>query len=190
MSLQAACLSLNQLNDALAANNLQASFVSGKLTITTTNEAASATIGAITGSAVGASQAFAAGTTAPAPVVDAWAKLTRDDLVFQYNNIIDIDTTTTSQNSYFNGINLLGGDTLKLTFNETGKSTLNIQGVNFNPPGLGLDVLNTGAFKDNAAINDIVTALNGASSPLFASRLPPSVRTCRSYRSVRTSRRT
>ena len=51
-------VSLNQLNDALAANNLQATFVSGKLTITTTNEAASATIGAITGSAVGASQAF------------------------------------------------------------------------------------------------------------------------------------
>jgi flagellin len=158
---------LNQLNDALAANNLQATFVSGKLTITTTNEAASATIGAITGSAVGASQAFAAGTTAPAPVVDAGAKLARDNLVIQYNNIINQITTTTQDASY-NGINLLGGDTLKLTFNETGKSTLNIQGVNFNPAGLGLDVLNTGAFKDNAAINDIVTALNGASSTLRA----------------------
>ena len=88
--------SLNQLNDALAANNLQATFVSGKLTITTTNEAASATIGAITGSAVGASQAFATGTTAPAPVVDASAKLTRDNLVTQYNNIIT-QITTTSQ---------------------------------------------------------------------------------------------
>ena len=157
--------SLNQLNDALAANNLQATFVSGKLTITTTNEAASATIGAITGSAVGASQAFAAGTTAPAPVVDASAKLTRDNLVIQYNNIIN-QITTTSQDASFNGINLLGGDTLKLTFNETGKSTLNIQGVNFNPAGLGLDILSTGAFKDNAAINDIVTALSGASSTL------------------------
>ena len=157
--------SLNQLNDALAANNLQATFVSGKLTITTTNEAASATIGAITGSAVGASQAFAAGTTAPAPVVDASAKLTRDNLVIQYNNIIN-QITTTSQDASFNGVNLLGGDTLKLTFNETGKSTLNIQGVNFNPAGLGLDILSTGAFKDNAAINDIVTALNGASSTL------------------------
>ena len=131
---------LNQLNDALAANNLQATFVSGKLTITTTNEAASATIGAITGTAVGASQAFAAGTTAPAPVVDASAKLTRDNLVTQYNNIIN-QITTTSQDASFNGINLLGGDTLKLTFNETGKSTLNIQGVNFNPAGLGLDIL-------------------------------------------------
>ncbi len=157
--------SLNQLNEALAANNLQATFVSGKLTITTTNEAASATIGAITGSAVGASQAFAAGTTAPAPVVDPSAKLTRDNLVIQYNNIIN-QITTTAQDASFNGINLLGGDTLKLTFNETGKSTLNIQGVNFNPAGLGLDVLNAGAFKDNAAINDIVTALSGASSTL------------------------
>ena len=156
---------LNQLNEALAANNLQATFVSGRLTITTTNEAASATIGAITGSAVGASQAFAAGTTAPAPVVDASAKLTRDNLVIQYNNIIN-QITTTSQDASFNGINLLGGDTLKLTFNETGKSTLNIQGVNFNPAGLGLDILSTGAFKDNAAINDIVTALSGASSTL------------------------
>ncbi|WFU15010.1 flagellin [Bradyrhizobium sp. CB3481] len=156
---------LNQLNEALAANNLQATFVSGKLTITTTNEAASATIGAITGSAVGASQAFAAGTTAPAPIVDPSAKLTRDNLVIQYNNIIN-QITTTSQDASFNGINLLGGDTLKLTFNETGKSTLSIQGVNFNPAGLGLDVLSTGAFKDNAAINDIVTALNGASSTL------------------------
>ena len=157
--------SLNELNDALAANNLQATFVSGKLTITTTNEAASATIGAITGSAVGASQAFAAGTTAPAPVVDASAKLTRDNLVDQYNNIIN-QITTTAQDASFNGVNLLGGDTLKLTFNETGKSTLSIQGVNFNPAGLGLDVLSTGAFKDNAAINDIVTSLNGASSTL------------------------
>jgi flagellin len=156
---------LNQLNDALAANNLQATFVSGKLTITTTNEAASATIGAITGSAVGSGQAFAAGTTAPAPVVDADAKLTRDNLVIQYNNIIN-QITTTSLDASYNGINLLGGDTLKLTFNETGKSTLNIQGVNFNPAGLGLDVLSTGAFKDNAAINEIVTALNGASSTL------------------------
>ena len=138
--------SLNGLNDALAANNLQATFVSGKLTITTTNEAASATIGAITGSAVGANQAFAAGTTAPAPVVDASAKLTRDNLVTQYNNIIN-QITTTAQDASFNGVNLLGGDTLKLTFNETGKSTLSIQGVDFNPAGLGLDVLSSGRLQ-------------------------------------------
>ena len=35
---------------------------------------------------------------------------------------------TTAQDSSFNGINLLNGDTLKLMFNETGTSTLNITG--------------------------------------------------------------
>ncbi len=157
--------SLNQLNETLAANNLQATFVSGKLSITTTNDAASATIGTISGSSVGASQAFAAGTVAPPPVVDVSAQLTRNNLVTQYNNIIN-QITTTSQDASFNGVNLLGGDTLKLTFNETGKSTLNIQGVNFNPAGLGLAALATGDFKDNGGVNKIVTSLNAASSTL------------------------
>ena len=55
----------------------------------------------------------------------------------QYNNILS-QITTTAQDASFNGVNLLGGDQLKLTFNETGKSTLNITGVNFNAAGLGL----------------------------------------------------
>ncbi len=55
----------------------------------------------------------------------------------QYNNIIT-QITTTSQDSSFNGINLLNGDDLKLTFNETGKSTLTIKGVTFNAPALAL----------------------------------------------------
>ena len=46
--------------------------------------------------------------------------------------------------SSFNGINLLNGDTLKLTFNETGKSTLSITGVTFNDAGLGLSTLDRG----------------------------------------------
>ena len=47
---------LNQLNTPLAANNLQASIDStGAITITTTNNAASSTIGAITGTATPAS---------------------------------------------------------------------------------------------------------------------------------------
>ena len=61
----------------------------------------------------------------------------------QYNNIIT-QITTTAQDSSFNGINLLNGDNLKLTFNETGKSTLNITGVTFNATGLGLASLTVG----------------------------------------------
>jgi len=157
---------LNQLNAALASNNLQASIsTDGKISITTSNDAASATLGAITGTATGAGKAFA-GVTGGAPVLDTVAQATRANLVSQYNNIIQ-QITTTSQDASFNGVNLLNGDQLKLTFNETGKSTLNITGVNFNPAGLGLSTLTAGTdFIDNAATNKVLSSLNDASSTL------------------------
>src|SRR5262249_3978080 len=50
---------LNQLNSALAANNLQAGVdTSGRINIVTSNDAASSTIGAISGSAAASGQAF------------------------------------------------------------------------------------------------------------------------------------
>ena len=74
---------------------------------------------------------------------------------------------TTSQDSSFNGINLLNGDDLKLTFNETGKSTLNITGVTYNATGLGLNSLVAGTdFKDNNSANKAITALSNASTSL------------------------
>ena len=74
----------------------------------------------------------------------------RSSLVAQYNQIIQ-QITTTAQDSSFNGVNLLNGDTLKLVFNETGKSTSTIAGVTFNPNGLGLKSLTNGTdFIDNA----------------------------------------
>jgi flagellin len=181
---------LNQLNAALASNNLQASIsTDGKITITTSNDAASSTIGAITGTATGAGKAFV-GAVGGAPVADAVAQSTRANLVSQYNNIIH-QITTTSQDASFNGVNLLAGDQLKLTFNETGKSTLNITGVNFNPAGLGLSTLTSGTdFMDNASTNKVLASLNDAFEHAALARLRPSVRTCRSCRSVRTSRRT
>ena len=123
-----------QLNAALAANNLSASLDStNKLVITTTNDAASSTIGAITYTNTGGGTAT---FVAPvAPVADPASQAIRANLVGQYNNII-AQITTTAQDSSFNGINLLNGDNLKLIFNETGKSTLNITGVTYNATGL------------------------------------------------------
>jgi flagellin len=156
---------LNDLNNALASNNLQATLASnGTLTITTSNDAASSTIGAITGTAA-ASGALFNGLTVTGPVLDPTASSFRNNLVTQYNNILN-QITTTAQDASFNGINLLGGDTLKLTFNETGKSTLSIPGVNFNAAGLGLATLNTGDFKDNDSVNTVVSGLQAASSTL------------------------
>ena len=157
--------SLNDLNNALAANNLQATLASnGTLTITTSNDAASSNIGAITGTAAASGQLFN-GLSATGPVVDANAASTRNNLVDQYNNILN-QITTTAQDASFNGVNLLSGDTLKLTFNETGKSTLSIGGVNFNAAGLGLATLQTGDFKDNDSVNKVVAGLTAASGTL------------------------
>ncbi|MGB5903615.1 MAG: flagellar protein, partial [Xanthobacteraceae bacterium] len=67
---------LDQLNTALAANNLTASIdTTGKITLTTTNDHAAATIGALSGTATGASL-FTAGAGS-APVADANVQNTR-----------------------------------------------------------------------------------------------------------------
>jgi hypothetical protein len=153
---------LNGLNTALAANNLQASIDStGAITITTLNNAAASTIGAITGTAT----PFAS-LTAAAPVADPNSQSTRNSLVAQYNQVLaQIDTT--SQDSSFNGINLLNGDTLNLTFDETGASKLAIQGFVFNDAGLGLSNLTAGVdFLDSNSANSILKQLNQASTTL------------------------
>ena len=157
---------LAELNTALAPNFLQATISpTGVFTITTTSDAASSQIGALGGTLTGVGQPFN-GVSAAAPVADATIQTTRANLVTQYNNIIN-QIATTAQDASFNGINLLNGDTLKLVFNETGNSTLNIQGVNFNPAGLGLTALSAGVdFIDNNSANGVLNALNLASTSL------------------------
>ncbi|WP_414646149.1 flagellin [Bradyrhizobium sp. 2S1] len=158
--------SLAQLNSSLAASNLTATLdSSNKLVISTTNDAASSTIGAVTFTNTGGGTATfsAAGT---APVADSASQSARAALVTQYNNTI-AQITTTAQDASFNGINLLNGHSLKLTFNETGKSTLAITGVTFNAAGLGLNSLTAGTdFLDNNSANKVLTALGTASSSL------------------------
>jgi flagellin len=61
----------------------------------------------------------------------------------------------------------LNGDTLKLTFNETGTSTLKIQGSTFNSAGLALSKLTAGTdFLDNSSANKAIASLDSASSAL------------------------
>ncbi|MEY9878524.1 DUF1522 domain-containing protein [Bradyrhizobium sp. USDA 329] len=160
---------LDQLNTQLQANNLAATIdANGQLTITASNDYASSTIGsAAAGGAIGGTiTSTLTFTTASTPVQDVVAQSTRANLVSQYNNILNqIDTT--SVDSSFNGVNLLNGDQLKLVFDETGKSSLNITGVTYNSKGLGLAALTVGVdFIDNAATNRVLTNLNAASSTL------------------------
>ncbi|WGR74022.1 DUF1522 domain-containing protein [Bradyrhizobium sp. ISRA426] len=160
---------LDQLNTALQANNLTATIdANGLLTVSATNDYASSTIGSASaggtiGGTLSTSQTW---SNATAPVADAVAQATRSNLVSQYNNIMtQIDTT--SLDASFNGVNLLNGDQLKLVFDETGKSSLNITGVTFNSKGLGLAGLVQGTdFIDNSATNKVLANLNTASSTL------------------------
>jgi hypothetical protein len=162
--------SLNDLNNALAADNLQATLDGeGKLTIATNNDNASQSI-SVSGTAVtNASGAFNTANHAvitTTPVADPNSQAARASLVAQYNNVL-AQINTTAQDASFNGVNLLNGDTLKLVFNETGKSTLGITGVTFNATGLGLATLTQGTdFLDSASATKTLDLLNADSTSL------------------------
>jgi len=167
--------SLDQLNSVLNSNGITAtaavSATADTLTFTSTNDAASQTITTTGTAPTGAGLDIQGTTTATAgtvtaAVADPASQTIRANLVAQYNNIIT-QITTTAQDSSFNGINLLNGDDLKLTFNETGKSTLTIKGVTFNPAGLGLAPLTSGTdFLDNASAKATITKISSASDTL------------------------
>ena len=162
---------LDQLNTALAANNLTATVdTTGKLTILAGNDYASSTLGSVAagGTIGGTLTSTLTFTTAGAPVVDATSSSARAGLVSQFNNILS-QITTTAQDASFNGVNLLNGDTLKLVFNEKATSTLSITGVSFNASGLGLSNLTAGTdFVDNASTNKVLTSLDQACVTLRA----------------------
>jgi flagellin-like hook-associated protein FlgL len=170
--------SIDAFNTALSAAGigLTASLATnGSITLTSTNDNASQTL--TLGTTAAANTIAISGTDTAAlvtptggaagkPLADAASQAIRANLVSQYNNVIQ-QITTTAQDSSFNGINLLNGDNLKLTFNETGKSTLNIVGVTFNATGLGLAALTSGTdFLDNDSANKALTLLGAASTSL------------------------
>ena len=169
--------SIDSINTALSAAGVELTAslnVNGSIAFTSTNNAASQTItatgtyaappaGSSTSVDVSGTATFGAVTAA---VADSVSQATRANLVTQYNQIIS-QITTTAQDASFNGINLLNGDSLKLVFNETGKSTSTISGVTFSPAGLGLAALTSGTdFIDNAGTNTVLTKLNTASTTL------------------------
>jgi flagellin len=166
---------LDQLNQVLASNNVAVnasiSTAADALTFTSSNDAASQTITSGTTAPTGEGVAISGTTTATvgtinAAVADAASQAIRANLVSQYNSTI-AQITNTAQDASFNGVNLLNGDSLKLTFDETAKSTLSITGVTYGASGLGLNSLTAGTdFLDNTSANKVLTALTTASTSL------------------------
>jgi hypothetical protein len=93
-----------------------------------------------------------AGTAGAAAVTTSSTNPKRAELVDTYNDLLEqIDDL--AKDASFNGVNLLGGDSLSVLFNEDGTSKLDITGVTDNAAGLGLTALATTAFDTNASIN-------------------------------------
>jgi flagellin-like hook-associated protein FlgL len=163
--------SLDALNAAIGAAGIGVTASisgTGFLTFTSGNDNASQAITVAGGAAANTVQ-ITGTTVAAAPVAavaDAGSQAIRANLLSQYNGILS-QITNTAQDASFNGINLLNGDTLKLTFNETGKSTLSITGVTYGASGLGLGALVSGTdFLDSSSANKALTALGAASTSL------------------------
>ena len=83
----------------------------------------------------------------------------RKNLVKQFNELRD-QLDKFADDSSFNGINLLRGDKLKLTFNETGTSTIEIQAkdeggvpTSINNTALGIDEVFNADFDSDATLD-------------------------------------
>jgi flagellin-like hook-associated protein FlgL len=89
---------------------------------------------------------------------------TRASLATQFNDIrTQIDQL--AADSGYNGINLLNGDNLTVTFNETGTSKQSITGVTFNAAGLGITAV-ANNFQSDSEVNASLTGLTAALSTL------------------------
>jgi flagellin-like hook-associated protein FlgL len=89
---------------------------------------------------------------------------TRSSLATQFDDIrTQIDQL--AADSGYNGINLLDGDALKVTFNETGTSSVSISGVTLDSAGQGIEA-STNSFQTDADISDALSNLSTALTTL------------------------
>lgn len=70
-----------------------------------------------------------------------------------------------STDADYNGVNLLSGDSLTVSFNEDGNSSLAISGVTFTSTGLGVSA-SVNSFQTDTDINTAITDLKSATSTL------------------------
>ena len=92
----------------------------------------------------------------------------RANLAKQFNDLRD-QLDKFADDASFNGINLLRGDKLKLTFNETGTSTIEIQAkdeegaaTSVNNTALGIDAVSESDFDSDTGIDAKLDVLKGS----------------------------
>ncbi|MEN6623305.1 MAG: flagellin [Smithella sp.] len=96
---------------------------------------------------------------------------TREDYLGQFNTLLEQIDDLASDSGY-GGVNLLGGTTESLTvvFDETGDSTITLNGVDASSTGLSLTSQTSGSWADTSAgdtaINAVITLLDAAKTTL------------------------
>ncbi len=105
------------------------------------------------------------GSTGASNTVDVGSNDVRKNLVKQFNELRD-QLDKFADDASFNGINLLRGDKLKLTFNETGTSTIEIQAkdeggvpTSINNTALGIEEVFNADFDSDATLDEKLDAL-------------------------------
>ncbi|MGE0564164.1 MAG: flagellin [Pseudolabrys sp.] len=101
------------------------------------------------------------GTTTQGTVTVGAPDFTRTSLENDFNGVLAQIDALAGDSSY-NGINLLMGDQLKIVFNETGTSSLTVNGVTFDAAGLGLAAVSTGTFQNNTNIDTVIANVDTA----------------------------
>jgi len=88
------------------------------------------------------------------------------DYITQFNDIMaQIDTM--AADSDYDGVNLLNGDTLTITFDEAGNSTISIAGFTATSTGLGITAVDAATgWTTSTAIQASITEINDAISTL------------------------
>ncbi|KMO35806.1 flagellin [Methylobacterium aquaticum] len=154
---------LNQLNAALAPANAMASIDSttGALKISTTNESGADNLTLSTATVPG--NPFSTATSSA--IISGDGANTRNGLVNTYNGLLSqIDQM--AADAGFNGTNLLAGDTINVSFNEKGTSSLKIAGTAVTASGLNLIAVGQTDFQDGNSINAVIATINSANAAL------------------------
>ncbi|VAW16202.1 Flagellar hook-associated protein FliD, partial [hydrothermal vent metagenome] len=143
-------------NTSTGAIDVSAKDTSKSITIAASNPGASRTAADI-------SSAFGLTNAVTAPITTD--SVTRQNLETQYNDLLG-QINDLAKDASYNGVNLLNNSNLKVTFNETGSSKLDISGVDFSAGGLGLNKLAAQSFQSDTNINATMTTLDAATASL------------------------
>ena len=130
----------------------------------TSTEAVNITIGATMNGAGGATLSSVIGHSAG--TTNYTANATRTNLAAQFNSLrTQIDQV--AQDAGFNGVNLLAGSSLSLTFNETGSSQMTVSGSTITSANLSLSA-SANNWQNDSDINAAVSAISSAIDSLEA----------------------